>query len=471
LRAFTLSLGAFLSRLKRPRGPRRPGQTSAILRNAGWLLAGKGFGGILSLGYIALAARSLGVEGFGAFVMILAFGQGVAGIAQFQTAEVLIRFGAIHLGDRAPGRLGRVIGFCAMLDLLSAAVCIALALILGLLFGPLVGLSPADAKLATGFAISFLFVLRGTPVGILRLFDRFDLAALIESLVPAVRIAAAAVGYFAGPSIIGLLAAWSLAEAIATALVWMAAAREVRRKGGTDVRAEAVHWRQAPQENDGLWRFAWFTNLSSGVGFLRQQAGTLLVGWSAGAANAGGYRIAQQVAQAVSKPVVALSRAVYPDLAHVAASGGAAAVSGLTSRLSILGAVLGTVAVIVVAVAGETILTLIAGPQFASASPVFLVLTIAAAVELWAFGQEPSMLALGRAGQVLTIRAASVALTIGLMLALLPHFGGLGAASAVLVGNIVARLTMSVALARVTRSAGHPPSSAQAANALERDEG
>ena len=79
-------------------------------------------------------------------------------------------------------------------------------------------------------------------------------------------------------------------------------------------------------------------------------------------------------------------------------------------------------------------------------------------------------MALGRAGAVLAIRAAAGLLTIGLMLVLLDRFGGTGAASAVLIGNIVARIAMGLALARFTRSGRRAAASVQAANVLEADE-
>ena len=447
----------------------KPGQLTAILRNAGYILLGKGLGGLLSLVYVALAARSLGMDGFGHFVLILAFGQSIAGLAQFQTAEVLIRFGAIHLAEHAPHKLARIIGFCAMLDALSALVAVVMALIAGAWLGPLLGLSGQDSERAAWFAASFIGGLRGTPVGILRLFNRFDLAALIDSLIPAVRLIAAATGFLFANSIVWLLAAWAFAEFLATVIVWMAAVQEVRRHSNLPLRQEALRWRQASRENHRLWRFAGFTNLSSSVGFLHKQAGTLLVGWQAGASVAGIYRIAQQLAHAVSKPVAALSRAIYPDLAHVAVAGGAKAVTGLTDRLSIFGALLGIAAVGIVAVAGPWILTAVAGPQFASGSRVLLILTIAAAIELWAFGQEPALLALGRAGAVLAIRATIGVVAIGLMLFLLSRYGVTGAAVAVLVGNVGTRLAMSLALARYTRSTTRPAASIPAAQVLEAD--
>ena len=49
-----------------------------IIANTGWLLGGKGFGGILSLFYLAILTRTLGVAGFGQFALITGTAQAIA---------------------------------------------------------------------------------------------------------------------------------------------------------------------------------------------------------------------------------------------------------------------------------------------------------------------------------------------------------------------------------------------------------
>ena len=71
-----------------------------VFRNLGWLLGSRGINAVLSLVYLALATRTLGVAGFGQFAMILVFAQGIAGIASFNTWQAVVkgRVEAHHLG-------------------------------------------------------------------------------------------------------------------------------------------------------------------------------------------------------------------------------------------------------------------------------------------------------------------------------------------------------------------------------------
>ena len=45
------------------------------LTNTGWLMGARGINAVLSLGYLALATRALGLEGFGKFVLAVSFAQ------------------------------------------------------------------------------------------------------------------------------------------------------------------------------------------------------------------------------------------------------------------------------------------------------------------------------------------------------------------------------------------------------------
>jgi O-antigen/teichoic acid export membrane protein len=439
----------------RDAGGASPGAAQSPLRrslkNAAWLLGGKGVGGLFSLVYLGLAARSLGVEKFGEFALILSFGQAVAMIAQFQTSEIIIKFGAEHLAQGRHDRFVRILRFSALLDLASALACAALAILAVLTIGPLVGL-PDEARFRSAvFGASFLVSLRGAPVGVLRLLDRFDIAALSETVLPATRLAAAVAAYAFAPTVDGYLIAWASAELATTLAVWIASRRELARRN-IAARVPPFAFGAVATDNPGLWRFAWFTNFASSISFLWQHAGTLAVGWGAGPTAAGGFRVAMQIAQSLSKPAVSLSRAVFPEFAHMAAAEGGKAVARFAWRLSVVAGLAGLAAVALVAAAGPLILTVVAGREFAFAANLLLLLTIAAAIEFWGFGQEPALLTLGRPGAVLALRAGTGLAYVALLLALLSVYGAIGAAAAAVIGRIVYRAVMTLALARLAKT-------------------
>lgn len=408
-------------------GTKSEGPIRRAIRNAGWLLAGKGAGGFFSLFYLALTARSLGAEQFGVFALILSYGQAVTNLAQFQSWQTVVRYGAKHEADAAPDKLRRIIVFATLLDL-GAALAGTLLSVAGVyLIGGQFGWSRPEQDLAALFCLSLLFGVRGAPTGVLRLFDRFDVAAYAETVLPATRMAGALIAWASGASIAGYLAAWAVAELVTTAAMWWASVREIRKRFRDPVAGPRVSGVVA--ENEGLWVFAWTTNLNTSLNLIWKQFPVLAVGWAVDAVAAGGFRIATQLVGALNKPTIALARAIYPEFAKLAVAD-RAAINRTVLRACLIGALAGGIALVAVLVAGQSVLRLVGGEDYLFVFPVLLILSVAAVFDLSGVAIEPALVALGRPGTVLWVRGmVSIVYAAGLAGAVLVY-GSLGAAAA-----------------------------------------
>src|SRR3546814_2067390 len=78
-------------------------------RSAGVLLLGKTTEGLFAIVYTALAARALGLEAFGALVLLHGFIMAVADLARFQSWQIVLRYGAqaLNAGDTSRFQIGR----------------------------------------------------------------------------------------------------------------------------------------------------------------------------------------------------------------------------------------------------------------------------------------------------------------------------------------------------------------------------
>ncbi len=422
------------------------GTINAVLirigRNTGWLLGSKGLGAVLSIAYLAIAARTLGPEGFGQFILVLTYAQAVANFVQFHSWQTLIRFGTSHAGDGE--RLARLIGFSAMLDAISEAAGALVAIAGAMIIGFFVDWTGAEQRNAALFGISLLFALRATPTGILRLFDRFDLAMAAESVLPVIRsLGALAAGGLSG-NVVTFLLVWAAAELLTTLALWAVALRELARRKLAHI-PRGSWLRTVVAETPGLWRFAWLTNASSTIQLVWRQAGTLAVAVVVNPATAGGYRLAQQIAQALSKPITSLARAGYPEFAHMVARGDPLLVT-VIRRIMLLTVSAGAVLVVLVALFGHFVITTVAGDDFAFATPFLFLLSVAVAFELSGVVLEPLLLALGRPGRVLVIRTGAAAIYIMALAGMMAMFGAMGAA----MGAVAGSMTLFIALAVAT---------------------
>ena len=285
------------------------------LRNVGWLLTGKGVGAILSIVYLALATRSLGVQTFGVFTLILSTAQAVAALVGFQTWQIVVRFGMAHRERGSAAALARLIRFCLALDIGGALVGIIIAGVALWLMQGHFGWSAGLAWQAFGFSVVLLLSVRSTAVGILRLHDRFAIGAGADAVTPIARFVGAVIAVWQDASVTGFLIAWAAAEVLTATGYWISATRVAPHAIGG--------WRgvsEAPSENPGIWHFALVTNLNPTVNAASRQFAVVLVGLLTGAAAAGNYRLAYQLSQSLVRLADLFARGVFPEVTRAHAS-------------------------------------------------------------------------------------------------------------------------------------------------------
>src|SRR3546814_15875081 len=98
------------------------------------------------------------------------------------------------------------------LDVLSAGVGIGLAILILAVWGGDFGITPDLMRATLLFAVVQLITIRPTPLGILRLRDRFSLSALADSMTPLVRFVGAGLALALLPTGECFLLAWPAAE-------------------------------------------------------------------------------------------------------------------------------------------------------------------------------------------------------------------------------------------------------------------
>lgn len=436
--------------------PERP-LLQRVLANAGLLLGGRAANALISLGYIAIAARSLGVREVGVLILINAFAQLVGEVVKFNSWQTILQFGSGPLAAGERGKLQQVVRFTLVLDVTSSLVGLAAAVTAALLFGDRLGWTPADSPKAALYCLTILVMAPATPIGLLRLFDRFDLIAAQAPISSLIRLAGSGVALLAGASLGSFLIAWAAGTGLAFVYLAASALLEMRRRG----LLSGFPWTGIPLAAGmpGAWRFAWATNFNSSLDVAFTHAITLAVGALAGPAPAALWRIGRQVADALAKPARLLIPALYPELARLRVSHGEHAMRRLALQVGVVGGGVGTLLLLVTAIAGRPVLTLVMGAAFAPASAIMLWQVAAAVVGIWALPLDPMLVTLGRPGDSLKVRLVVA----GALLASLPfmigRFGIAGAGAALVAAMAALAAGMLYMLSR--HSAGATVHAAQ----------
>jgi O-antigen/teichoic acid export membrane protein len=388
------------------------------LTNTGWLMGARGINAVLSLGYLALATRALGLEGFGKFVLAVSFSQAIVGLASFQTWQAVVRWG--HGREDS----SEAVGFALALDLVTVVAGTMAAGLLLWFAGDWLPVPPALRHEAFWLTVATLVAVRSTPTGILRLHDRYALAATADAVTPVVRLIGAVIAFVVFKTSAAFVIVWAAAE-LATAFAYW---RFALRHGPLPLRQ--VSLRRLPRVEKDAWRFVWGTGLSGTILIASRQLLVLLIGALGGVALAGIYRVAAQLGEGLLKLAQAVLRATYPELVR-----DPDAARQIAARIGRIALLTGVVTVAFGALAGHWVIVVIAGREYLDAYVPMLILAGAAAIELAGAPLEALLVARGKALTNFLLRALPTFLALLALPLAVAHSGANGAAAAVLVAS------------------------------------
>lgn len=163
----------------------------------------------------------------------------------------------------------------------------------------------------------------------------------------------------------------------------------------------------------------------------------VIVGFYVGATAAGFFRLGYQLGQVFARIGDAISLALFTEYARIAHIGGSKDAGILLSKMMKVSGVAAMLVLAIVGLAGKPLIIWIFGAEFAAAYPLVMILGAAAAIQFATLGLEPALLTAGKAGRVMLCSLAGAIVVAILIVWLLPMYGEVGAAFAMLGAALV----------------------------------
>lgn len=431
-----------------------PATLVTVMQNFGWMLASRGVSAVFSLIYLAIITRSLGVSGYGAFALITGAAQFLASLLAFQTWQIIVQYGVAHIENHDETRLARLFRSAVVLDIISAVTGIAAAALILHFFADTFNLKPTLARATLIFNIIMLLSLRSTPLGILRLRDRFSFAAAADSATPTLRLIGAITVGIIHPTLQAFLIAWAIAELLTAASYWYA----VHRIGDLQLMlTDGKALRQVFSDNPNMVRYSLTSNFSQTLFMSAKQLPLFLVGGLTGTAAAGAFRLAAQLSRSLTTVSQMIAKSAFPEIVRAVRNQGVGSLSGMILRSMRVALAVGTVVFLLVVLFGQFILRTVGGEEFGAAYVSLLWLSAAACTDLAAVAFEPSIMAAHKAHLAFLARLTATGVLVGGALLLVPQMGADGVAAAVFANSVSQALLLGLIITRLVRRGKQGP--------------
>lgn len=414
----------------------------SLLKNSSYLGVSKAIGGVCGVATLAFAARGLGVVLFGTLILISSYVKAVSGVAKFQSWQLIVRYGGHGVAHGQPEDFRAATGFAFALDLISGFGGMVIGAALLPLIGSWSGIHHEYLWMSVIYCTLLPTMASATPTGVLRALDRFDLISWGGTAQPISRAVLAGVAYLADAPFAAYVAVWYVTELFDDLLLWFLAWRELRRTG----HLKRIRPTLKPAALPGAWRFAIHVNLTSSIDAVWGPIGRLAVGGLLGAAGAGLFRLASELADGAQKPADLLARAFYPEVVRMDLS--SKKPWKLMLRSSVLIGGVAVFAIILLLLGGKPLISLLFGKAFLGAYGPLIILMAVPLMGVFGFALVPMLYALGRSGAPLKAKALGSLIFFVAIAPLSWTFGVAGAAIALVLGNVTNVVTMMIQLKR-----------------------
>jgi len=420
-----------------------------VLGNLGHLLGGKAAAGLMSLVYLIVVARALGVRDYGVLVLVHGYTVFVGSLIAFSGFHGVVRYGSLAVASADPKRLARIVRFMSLIELLFGALAVVITAAAVQFVGPRLGWSADAMRIAVPYSLAVVGSVRATPQGLLQVAGRFDLIGLHQAIQPLVRLVGTLIVWAAGGGLEGFLLVWlasSLAEGSAMWLLGLVAWRKLM--AGEPLRGP---WRGLIQERSGFGRFILVTNFDITLRELAPNLAPLTIGWMLGPVAAGLFALTQRATTLLDQPSKLLSQASYAVLADQVARRRFDALRHTVWRSAGLAGAIAAPIVLAFWVAGDHLLPLLGGHTFHGGAAIVTLVAGARLAALIAAPLAAGLTALGKPQRSMTVTLATNLLLYPLLPLLIVWLGLHGAGLHALLQNVIATAMLILFFARDAR--------------------
>jgi O-antigen/teichoic acid export membrane protein len=389
------------------------------------LLTGNVTNAVIMLIGTVVAARTLGASAYGVFALVLTVCRISERLLRFESWQPLIRFAAHEEISGDPQRRSQLFLYGLLLDVSSAVLAAFLAVTGGYFLMPLLNLKPEHLPLIAIYAVAISVNIRGMPTAALRLSGQFKTLAYVQIFSSLLRLSLASLALIFKADLLTFVVIWTVAQMIDSLLFLGLGFRALKSLGiPNPLRAEL---RGMTTKFPSFMKFAWSTNISSGLRTLTQEADTLMVGAFAGTSAAGFYHIAKRMAKVAQQVGDMVQAVLYPDMARLWAKSEIARFRHLVGRIQLALAAVGLALLGACWLVGNWLINLFFGQEFAAAYPLLIAQLIAVILIMHAAPSRSALLAMNRPGLILVIATVSTGLFFAVAFVAMPIYGAIGA--------------------------------------------
>lgn len=278
--------------------------TDKLIVNFLHIFGGDAFASLLSIFSISFITKSIGIEKYGFIVLIQGIISLIDGVFNFQSWQGVIKFFP-KVRDNEK-RLKSLIKFSYILDFSTALLALLIILLFSSWISKFYNFNSGERYLLIIFSSYIIFNIQGTPIGILRSYDRFDYLRDQRIIVALFNFLLLGIGFFFKFKLSYFLGVYLTTNILSALLLNYFATRELKTRKISGI------WQEKFLFDKEFFKFTCLTNINSSLDIPIQYFDNLLVGKMLSLEQLGVYKICKTIAVVLDKVGTPLYQTLYP---------------------------------------------------------------------------------------------------------------------------------------------------------------
>jgi O-antigen/teichoic acid export membrane protein len=405
-----------------------------VFKNFGVVLRGRGIAAVCNVTGLALMAHALTPVEFGLVVLLHTYVLAIRGFLNFRTFEAIVKFGIpLHESGDDDG-LRKLLCITTSVDVTSSVIATLLGVAGASIAGKFLHWDAQMISLAAIYSLTMLTTAIGTPNGILRLYDRFDVLSLWYTISPAIRVSGVIVAWLLDADMLVFVCIWAVAFVFENCWIYLRGHKEIRTHMSESI-WRGFQFQELRKTSKEFRQFLGVIYWQTNIDMLPKHFAVLLAGSLLGPAGAGMFRLANDFSTILSKLGLVLREVLFPDFSRMLHNNAAGFYELGFKAVRVAGAG-GLIFVLLSIPTAEPILGIV-GQDYTPAAPLLSLMLLAATFELAGSPLRAAAYALGHAGSILRIYALSSFVYLGLFYILTPSFWLIGPGIADSIGGVL----------------------------------
>ena len=333
---------------------------SKLIRNVTTVIVGNGGSSIINFVVTCVMIRTVGNTDYGVFLLALQYMNLIDCIVNFQSWAGVIKYGSEAIVEKREDKLAAIFKSGFIIDIATAGLGSIIALLILPTVANFMHWDSNLVLLAALFSVEILFHLEGTSIGILRLYDKFNLTA-IQSIISAILKLTLIGGYFllGGRSLIVITVLYVITDIFKHMLLVFYALRVLHE----DMGIRKVVKSNLKLNDDKFIKYTIWNNFCYTVDVPVKYFDVFIISLIS-VDMVAIYKVFKQMIQILSMLINPISQAILPQFSELVAQNRTA--EALRKVLKLRNVILGcgTIAVVGSLLFGKPIFTWILGPEY-----------------------------------------------------------------------------------------------------------